>query len=174
LRAYDSARANGDDAGMEAALKDLRAAYPYFGYGYLDSPEEAVPPVALTFYAFRVMVMAGGYLLLFFAVALIGVYWRQGWLKNKVVNWIGMFSIVVVWICSQSGWITAEVGRQPWVIQDILPTRAAISEISASSVMLTFWMFAAVFTVLLVAEISIMLTQIKKYSKEDITTISKS
>ncbi len=174
LRAYDSARANGDDAGMEAALKDLRAAYPYFGYGYLDSPEEAVPPVALTFYAFRVMVMAGGYLLLFFAVALIGVYWRQGWLKNKVVNWVGMFSIVVVWICSQSGWITAEVGRQPWVIQDILPTRAAISEISASSVMLTFWMFAAVFTILLVAEISIMLTQIKKYSKEDITTISKS
>ncbi len=174
LRAYDSARAEGNSAGMESALKDLREAYPYFGYGYLDSPEEAVPPVAMTFYAFRIMVMAGGYLLLFFAVAFIGVYWRQGWLKNKVVNWIGMFSIVVVWICSQSGWITAEVGRQPWVIQDILPTRAAISDISASSVILTFWMFAAVFTVLLVAEISIMLTQIKKYSKEDINTISKS
>ena len=112
--------------------------------------------------------------MLFFIVAFIGVYWKPDWLKNKVMNWIGMLSIVVVWICSQSGWITAEVGRQPWVIQNIMPTRAAISEISASSVVITFWMFAAVFTILLVAEISIMLTQINKYSKEDITTISKS
>ena len=174
LRAYDKARADGDSTAKNIALADLKEAYPYFGYGYLDKPEEAVPPVEMTFYSFRVMVMAGGYLLLFFIVAFIGVYWKPDWLKNKVMNWIGMLSIVVVWICSQSGWITAEVGRQPWVIQNIMPTRAAISEISASSVVITFWMFAAVFTILLVAEISIMLTQINKYSKEDITTISKS
>ncbi len=85
-----------------------------------------------------------------------------------------MLSIVIVWICSQAGWITAEVGRQPWVIQDILPTRAAISDIEASSVITTFFMFAVVFTVLLVAEMSIMATQINKYSKENINEIAKS
>ncbi len=85
-----------------------------------------------------------------------------------------MLSIVIVWICSQAGWITAEVGRQPWVIQDILPTRAAISDIAASSVITTFFMFAVVFTVLLVAEMSIMATQINKYSKENINEIAKS
>ena len=105
--------------------------------------------------------------------ALFAVYYREQWLRNKVVQWIGMLSIVVVWVCSQSGWITAEVGRQPWVIQDLLPTRAAISDISSATVQVTFFMFAAVFTILLIAEISIMLSQINKHSKEDIETISK-
>ncbi|WP_303331929.1 cytochrome ubiquinol oxidase subunit I, partial [uncultured Muribaculum sp.] len=112
-------------------------------------------------------------LLLFFIVALFAVYYREQWLRNKVVQWIGMLSIAVVWVCSQSGWITAEVGRQPWVIQDLLPTRAAISDISSATVQVTFFMFAAVFTILLIAEISIMLSQINKHSKEDIETISK-
>ena len=67
LRAYDAAAVAGDKEAMDAALVDLKADYPYFGYGYLDSPEEAVPPVAMTFYSFHIMVIAGGYLLLFFA-----------------------------------------------------------------------------------------------------------
>lgn len=174
LRAYDAAAVAGDKEAMDAALVDLKADYPYFGYGYLDSPEEAVPPVAMTFYSFHIMVIAGGYLLLFFAFAFIGSYWRRQWLTNKWACIVGMLSIVIVWICSQAGWITAEVGRQPWVIQDILPTRAAISDIAASSVITTFFMFAVVFTVLLVAEMSIMATQINKYSKENINEIAKS
>lgn len=173
LRAYDKAMAAGDNAAMAEAVKELRSKYEYFGYGYFDSANEAIPPVAMTFYAFRIMVIAGGYLLLFFAIALFAAYKKPSWLKNKVVNWIGMLSIVVVWVCSQGGWITAEVGRQPWVIQNLMPTRAAISHISESSVIVTFWMFAAVFTILLAAEISIMLTQIRKHSKEDLSTISK-
>jgi cytochrome d ubiquinol oxidase subunit I len=60
------------------------------------------------------------------------------------------------------GWVVAEVGRQPWVIQDLLPTVAAISQVKISSVQLSFWLFAAIFTGLLIAEIKIMTTQIKK------------
>ena len=66
-----------------------------------------------------------------------------------------MISIAVVWVCSQAGWVLAEVGRQPWVVQDLMPTNAAISDIPASSVQLTFWIFAFLFTALLIAEISI-------------------
>ncbi|MDE5554298.1 MAG: cytochrome ubiquinol oxidase subunit I, partial [Muribaculaceae bacterium] len=71
-------------------------------------------------------------------------------------------------ICSQAGWIVAEVGRQPWVIQDLMPTRAAISDVTTGSVQLTFWIFAVLFTMLLAAEISMMLRYIYKASKNNI------
>ncbi len=143
-------------------LADFRQDYPYFGYGYYTQPSELVPPVAMTFYAFHIMVMVGGYLLLFFAAALFAACKRPAWLSGRVAAWIGLLSIVAVWVGSQAGWVCAEVGRQPWVIQDLMPTRAAISALSASSVRLTFWLFAAVFTMLLAAEMSIMINKIRK------------
>ena len=78
-----------------------------------------------------------------------------------------MLTICVVWVCSECGWITAEVGRQPWIIESIMPTRAAISAAGENAVIVTFWMFAVVFTMLLAAEVCIMLNQIKKGSKLD-------
>jgi cytochrome d ubiquinol oxidase subunit I len=168
LRDYQSAFKAGDDALMTKAAQTLKENYKYFGYGYFEDPAQAVPPVAITFYAFRIMVMAGGYLLLFFVVALFLVYRKQEWLNKTIVHWIGILTIPVVYVCSQSGWIVAEVGRQPWVIQDILPTQAAISSISTATVQITFWMFAILFTIMLVAEISIMLHQIAKASKRNI------
>ncbi|MDE6278384.1 MAG: cytochrome ubiquinol oxidase subunit I, partial [Paramuribaculum sp.] len=76
--------------------------------------------------------------------------------------WVAILSIAVVWICSEAGWITAEVGRQPWIIQDIMPASAAISDITVSSVVTTFWMFAVVFTGLLAAEMCIMVKRIRQ------------
>ncbi len=171
LRAYDSASAQGDTVAMARAAKELEVNYPYFGYGYFDSPYEAVPPVGLTFYAFHIMVILGGYLLLFMLLSLWMVYKRPSWFSNKVMLWIGMLSIPLVWVCSQAGWITAEVGRQPWIIQDLMPCKAAISDISAGDVQLTFWMFAAVFTAFLSAEMCIMLKCISKGSKQDYSSL---
>jgi len=162
LARYGQAKADGDESAKAAALADLRADYEYFGYGYFDSPEEAVPPVSLTFYMFRVMVMGGGYLLLFFIVMLWLSYRRRNILEKPLTSIIGVLTIAVVWIVSEAGWVVAEVGRQPWVIQDLMPTRAAISDISAGSVQLTFWLFAVVFAGLLIAEISIMTRTIKQ------------
>ena len=73
-----------------------------------------------------------------------------------------MLSVPLMWVCSEAGWAVAEVGRQPWTIQDLLPTVAAISDIPESSVITTFWLFAAIFTVLLVAEVSIMVRYVQK------------
>ena len=168
LRRYDVARASGDRQGMESAEKDLRSTYEYFGYGYFDSVDEAIPPVALTFYMFRVMVIIGGYLLAFFILVLFAAY-RTKWLdKSMWLQFLGIFTIPLVYLCSQAGWVVAEVGRQPWTVQNLLPTRAAISNIASSTVMITFWMFVIIFTVLLVAEISIMCNQIKKASKRNL------
>ncbi len=163
LRAFDAAMTAGDTAAMAAARAALEEDYPSFGYGYLDSPEEAVPPVALTFYSFHIMVIIGGWLLVFFLGALFLVYRKSGALSgSRLVQWLGMITIPLVWVCSQAGWIVAEVGRQPWVIQDLMPTRAAISDLPAGTVILTFWLFAAIFTALLAAEVSIMLRAIAK------------
>ena len=164
LSRYAAAKSAGDTAAMEQAKADVMANFRYFGYGYLDKPEEAVQPVALTFYSFRVMVMAGGYLMLLFIVLLFVCYRRTAVLEKPWLHWLGIISIPVVWICSQAGWIVAEVGRQPWVIQDLMPTRAAISDVTTGSVQLTFWIFAVLFTLLLAAEISIMLRYISRAS----------
>ena len=168
LRAYDLARTNNDAAGMEKAHSELKENYKYFGYGYFDSVDEAIPPVGLTFVSFRLMVILGSYFLLYYLVALFAVY-KSDWLsKKKWLQWIAMASVPFMWVCSEAGWAVAEVGRQPWTVQDLLPTKAAISEISSGSVILTFWLFAAIFTVLLIAEVSIMVKQIQKKSLENL------
>jgi cytochrome d ubiquinol oxidase subunit I len=114
------------------------------------------------------MVMLGGYLLVFFALILFVIYRKPKFLQNKWLSLLGIISIPAVWICSQAGWVLAEVGRQPWAIQDILPVNAAVSDISAGSVQLTFWIFAIIFTLFLFAEVSILLRQISTRSKQDI------
>jgi len=168
LLEYDKASKAGDKEAMAMAQAKIKENFKHFGYGYLDKAEDAIPPIALTFYAFRIMVMIGGYLLIFFLLTIAASTWKAKWLEKQWIHWVGIISIPLVWICSQAGWIVAEVGRQPWVIQDLMPTNAAISDISSSSVQVTFWMFAVLFTGLLIAEISIMLKYIGQSSKSNI------
>ncbi|MDR3218833.1 MAG: cytochrome ubiquinol oxidase subunit I [Dysgonamonadaceae bacterium] len=160
LAEYSVAKKANDADRAADARQRLEANFDYFGYAYFNSPADAIPNVPLVFYAFRIMVILGGFFLLLFIV----VWYYSA--KNKFADapwlqWVCLFSIPLAYITSQAGWIVAEVGRQPWAIQDILPVGAAISNISAASVRLTFFVFLILFTVLLIAELSIMLKQIK-------------
>jgi cytochrome d ubiquinol oxidase subunit I len=152
------------EAGNEAKAKEHRITleenFQYFGYGYLNDPASIIPNVPLTFYSFHIMVALGFLFIALFAIALFFIY-KNNLEKQKWFLWAALFSIPLAYIASQTGWIVAEVGRQPWVIQDILPTVAAVSQIDASSVQITFWLFAAIFTALLIAEIKILIRQIK-------------
>lgn len=74
----------------------------------------------------------------------------------------GIITIPLCYICSEAGWVVAEVGRQPWIIQDLMPTGVAISDVTSGDVQLTFWLFAVLFTMLLAAEVSIMIRFLKK------------
>ena len=78
------------------------------------------------------------------------------------MQYIGLFSLPLAYLASQAGWVVAEVGRQPWAIQDLLPTWAAISKLPTSSVQLTFFLFLTLFTVLLIAEVCILLKAIRR------------
>lgn len=166
LADYDAARKAGDKQAEEAALISLRQNYPYFGYAYFKDVNEAIPPVGLTFTMFRIMVILGSYFLLFYFVTLVLLYYKNLIDRARWFYMIAMVSVPFMWLCSEAGWAVAEVGRQPWTIQDLLPTMAAISDVPVSSVVVTFWLFAAVFTVLLIAEVSIMVKYVEKKSKE--------
>lgn len=175
LKEYDTAKKAGDSTSMNKARENLETNFKYFGYGYFDSPAEAIPNIPLTFYAFHIMVIFGSYLLLFFAAILFLIYKRNltKWITDCTwVQYIALASIPVVWICSEAGWVVAEVGRQPWTIEGLLPTKAAISDIPTTSVITTFFVFFAVFCGLLIAEINILLKYISKKADEDIDNLT--
>ncbi len=160
LTSYKEAKQTGDAAAAASALAQLRANQDYLGYGYLKSPEQAVPPVALTFYSFRTMIALGTALMLimvlFLFFSLTGRLAEQRWLLR-----LGVLSVFLAYLASEAGWIVAEVGRQPWAIQGLLPVTVANSNLSSGTVQTTFFAFLIVFTTLLIAEIRIMLKQIQ-------------
>ena len=161
LASYRSAKKEGNMATADSAYVTLQENMAYFGYGYIKDVQHLVPNVPITFYAFRIMVLLGFYFILFFAVILFLVY-KDKLAKMKWMHWIALLTIPLGYIASQAGWVVAECGRQPWAIQDLLPTSASVSRVSVGSVQLTFYIFLVLFTVMLIAEVGIMLREIKK------------
>ena len=177
IRLYNDYLKNnsGDSIMVKQQRQIIEDNFQYLGYAYLDSPEEAVPNVPLTFYSFHLMVTIGGYLVLFFIVILLLIYkpkWVPGRRKFKKLGyWLGVLTIPLTYLCSMCGWIVAEVGRQPWTIQDLMPNKVAISDLSSGYVQTTFWIFAVLFTLLLIADVSIICKQISKKSKTNLDVV---
>ena len=156
--------ANPGDKQLPRLAAQLKEDMPYFGYGYIKDRAELVPYIPVNFYAFRVMVGVGTLLLLFFLV--IGhVAWRRDVAgSRRWLHWAAIAMLPLAYIASEAGWIVAELGRQPWAIQDMMPTLAAVSDISTGSVALTFFIFLVLFTVLLVAELRLMCKVISNHT----------
>jgi len=169
LAQYKTAKKEGKDSLANAALITFNDNYKHFGYGYYANRDvnELIPNVKLSFYSFRVMVGLGFHFIALFLVVLI-LLKMDKIEKKRFVLYTALWTIPLAYLASMLGWVVAEVGRQPWVIQDIMPTIAAVSQVKASSVQLTFVIFAVIFTGLLIAEIKIMLTQIKKGPQTEI------
>ena len=163
LAEYRRLKAEHPEKKIEIAINKtlIDANMQNFGYGYIKDEAEIVPYIPLCFYAFRVMVGIGTLLLLFFLVA-GHVAFRMDISKPRWLHIAAIVMLPLTYIASEAGWIVAEMGRQPWAIQDMLPVGAAVSDIGSASVATTFFIFLALFTTLLVVEISIMLKQIKK------------
>ena len=165
LKAYKEAKKTGNDTKAQKALKEFRTYENYFGYGYLKDPKDIIPPVALTFYSFHIMVGLGTWFLaLFFFILYFSMVGKLD--TQKMLLRAALWSIPLGYIAGEMGWIVAEVGRQPWAIFEMLPVGMATSQVSTTAVQTTFWLFAIVFTGLLIAEIRIMTTQIKNGMEE--------
>lgn len=161
LMSYRNAKKAKSEETAAQHLATLKTNMPYFGYGYLKSADQVVPSVPLCFWAFRVMVGLGCAFILFFLL-ILHILYHNDIRKFKWVHLLAIALLPMAYIASECGWIVAEMGRQPWTIQDMLPTWAAVSDISSASVATTFFIFLVLFTVLFVVEISIMLKQIKR------------
>ncbi len=156
---YKIAKKENDETAIAQSLEVLNNNYDYLGYGYLNNTAQSIPPVKPTFYSFRVMVGLGFWFVVLFIFTLVYLF------KNKLHEkrwflYVAIVSIPLAYLAAQLGWVVAEMGRQPWVIQDLVPTMAAVSDVDSGSVKLTFVIFAIFLTLLLIADIKILSRQI--------------
>ncbi len=170
LTNYRMAREMGDEETMAELAEKFRDRdftdnyFRYFGYSYFDNPWQVIPSVPVTFYAFRIMVGLGFF---FIALFILAIWFgrREKLEKHRWFLWLALLSIPLAYLASELGWIVTEMGRQPWIIQNLMPVQVAASNITVSTVQTTFWLFVVLFTALLIAEVSIMVRQIKNGPK---------
>ena len=166
LAAYKKEQKAGHKELAAEQLEVFEDHFQDFGYGYYDghNPHDLIPNVKMSFYSFHIMVMLGMWFLLLFILLSFSLL-RGKLEKRRWLLWASLLTIPLAYLASQSGWIVAEVGRQPWTIQNLMPNIAAVSQIKVQSVQTTFFLFLVLFTALLIAEIRIMLAAIRKGSQ---------
>ena len=103
-----------------------------------------------------------GMLMLLVLVLSVWLAWKKKIGGLRWLLWAAIICIPLAYLCGQCGWIVAEVGRQPWTIQELLPVNVAISSLGAGAVRTTFFVFLGVFALFLVIEIRILLQAIRK------------
>jgi cytochrome d ubiquinol oxidase subunit I len=147
------------DIGALLGPHDLSGQTPTPG---IDSiPKALRPNVYLLFYGFRAMFYSA---LIMFATAMVGLYLRcrrKLYSSKRFLRWVTWTTPIGV-IAIIGGWITAEAGRQPWVVYGQLLTRNALSHISAGSVIFSFAGFVGLYVVMLTAWIAYVVRQVRK------------
>jgi len=111
-------------------------------------PPEDRPPVNLVFQAYHAMVAIGIALL---ALSLFGAfYWFRGTLfRTRWLLWIYVFAVGLPQLANQLGWISAEVGRQPWIVYGLLRTRDGVSKVvGAGETLASLILFSFVYLLL--------------------------
>ena len=180
MKAYDAlvkiraARGQGVPDDVKRAFEDNGR---YLGYAYLlkryvDDPRQAtreqidkaawdtVPMVAPLFWSFRLMVGLGFYFIAlmatFFWLASARQLERYPWLLR-----VAFCSIPLPWLAAELGWFVAEFGRQPWIIEGVLPTAIGVSDLGVWPVALTIFGFVLFYSVLAVVEVALLVKYIK-------------
>jgi cytochrome d ubiquinol oxidase subunit I len=123
--------------------------------------ENSIPKVAPMFFSFRIMVGLGmlflGYFFVVYVMAIKNTY-----VQSRFMQISSLFILPLPWLAIFLGWTVAEYGRQPWVIQDILPTFKAVSHLSAGTVFSSLAGFFIIYTSLIIVDAILMVRQIKK------------
>jgi cytochrome d ubiquinol oxidase subunit I len=131
-----------------------------------QAARDTIPHVPTLFWSFRVMVGLG----MFFILLTATFFWLSARRRLDAYPWllrIAVLAIPLPFIAIEFGWVVAEFGRQPWIIEGVLPTAAAVSSLGASTVLLTILGFAVLYTVLIVIEMTLMVKAIRKGPEPD-------
>ncbi|WP_289510147.1 cytochrome ubiquinol oxidase subunit I [Desulfovulcanus ferrireducens] len=113
--------------------------------GLKDFPKEERPPVALTFYSFRIMV---GLAFLFLLLSFLAWKNKANPLQSKGLLKALIWAIPLPYIANEAGWIVAEVGRQPWIVYGLMKTSDAVSPVSSGQVWFSFALLTILYTFL--------------------------
>jgi cytochrome d ubiquinol oxidase subunit I len=125
-----------------------------------DAAWSTVPYVPLLFFTFRLMVLC--------AFVLLAVFVTSLWYtmrEEEAPRWLfrmALLALPLPWIAVEVGWFVAEFGRQPWIIEGVLPTFLATSSLGISDLILTIIGFTVVYGILAVIEVRLMLAAIRK------------
>ena len=182
IKAYDALekiREAGSTTTISPALKEqFEANGQSLGYAlllkrYVDDPRQAtdeqiakaasdtIPQVAPLFWTFRIMVALGMFFIVLTAVFFYLASRHQ--LENRRwLLWVAVWAIPLPWVAIECGWFVAEFGRQPWIIEGVLPTAVAASNLGVTTLLITILGFVALYTVLLIIEMKLMLKAIRK------------
>ncbi|VCU69857.1 Cytochrome bd-I ubiquinol oxidase subunit 1 [Pigmentiphaga humi] len=165
-----------DRAAFEDHGRDL--GYALLLKRYLDDPRQAtraqidqaawdtVPMVMPLFWSFRIMVGLGFFFILLTATFFV-LSARRRLDAHRWLLKVAVYSIPLPWVAVEMGWFVAEFGRQPWAIEGVLPTAAAVSSLGVGTVLTTIVGFAALYTVLIIVEMKLMLRAIRKGVEPD-------
>jgi cytochrome bd ubiquinol oxidase subunit I len=136
-------------------------------------PEGETPPVNIVFQAYHIMVAIGFFLI---GITLLGVFlwWRGKLFNHRWLLWVFVFSVLGPQIANQVGWITAEVGRQPWIVYGLLKTSDAFSKVVTSGqIMFSLILFSVIYLVLFILFIYLLNEKIQHGPDEPETIISE-
>ena len=167
--ALDALRINRGDTAAQAQLKAHQAD---LGFGLLlkkysanvaqatpamidAAARDTIPKVAPMFWSFRIMVALGVAMLGLFGLALWASI-RGSFAANRRLLKLALYCLPLPWVACEVGWFVAEYGRQPWTIYGVLPTRLSVSTLSEASLYGSLAGFVGFYTVLLCAEMYLM------------------
>lgn len=174
---YDSSKAadlylfgwvNDDQQKVNFGIK-LPGMLSYLIYGDTEKPVTGLnafspsdrPPVNIVFQSYHIMVAFGFGLI---ALSVIGFfYWVKGTLFNKKwLLWIFVFAVLGPQVANQLGWITAEVGRQPWIVYGLLRTSEGLSKVvTANQVWFSLILFTVIYFMLFILFLYLLNEKIK-------------
>jgi cytochrome d ubiquinol oxidase subunit I len=153
-----SIMAYNEAGGTVQGINNLQAAYQQ-KYG----PGDYVPPVAVTYWSFRIMVGAGMVMILLSLFALF-LLLRKQLEQTRWLLWLFLPVIGLPYLANTAGWIMTEMGRQPWIVFGLLKTAQAVSPtVNMASVLISLIAFALIYGGLAVADVSLLV----KYAKSD-------
>ena len=126
--------------------------------GLNDFPEDEIPPVPIVHYAFQTMVGIGSLLML--AAVIYFISWKKkSWLNKRIYWWFFALLSPLGFVAVEAGWVVTEVGRQPWIVYNILRTSEAVTPMPGLKY--SFFLYVAVYLILAVTVAWLMSRQIK-------------
>ncbi len=139
--------------------------------GLKDFPKDERPPVFISFATYHIMI-ALGMLFLLMAVVAAFLMWKKKIWETKWFLWALLFSIPLPHIANQTGWMAAEIGRQPWAVYGVLRTADAASVVvPTGQILFTLIMFILIYALLFWIFIKLVLKMVRK-GPEKITSYS--